>query len=267
MNLDHVRQMKTKMSDIERLETEGKWLEADVLWEDMLKIASSEKGMTREAAANIGTWKKLLNVLYPRWRGTIGGTESVKEFEKMNPAMKKFLRQKFAPLNKTWDKTEQSVSSNDLTKELIKLEEKNPLKGMIVDNAEKYVVPGYGQTIPKWLLRNVGIPGAILEGASHLLGNKAQGGSTPDEQFNPNLPGTSGRYYPRNYYPSETSSNGRNYDNTAYMSSPYAQASGGMYEQTYADDFPFEIPEWEPGSVSGVVMDPYGRRVIDTIPS
>jgi hypothetical protein len=179
--------------------------------------------------------------------------------------------------------------------------------------------PGGKQRFQKGLVRNVAVPMGGYATAHTAFGlDRNEGGPTPDQQFDPRMPGTSGRYYPKHLYPSGTSArqgscsycggmkkeygnpqvadghgtycprcgadSGTGWGGHGPTVSPWKEEQNNMrsrfesaanhepvpsYEPTgYQPEYDApDISQWDQGSVAGVVMDPYGRRITRTIPS
>jgi len=295
MTLSQIREMKSRMSSIEALEDDGRWAEADLLWDEMFRTASSG-GMRREAIAGAGKLAELFKWMLPMWREEIGGSS---RFVNPGKELGGILRHRYAPLWSTLGKKEVPIKFPEALKHLIvdlgMKEEKayrmlmEPGDAMAFKNLldggapfdqalniisrggkdyENMVIhaPGGKQVLTKGLIRKVGLPTGGLVAFDAMYGpDRLEGGPTPDRPYDPRprryprtpespRPG----YYPRHRYPSETSPGG-------YGSVPRSDSPPEEYVGYQSDDTPY-VPQWEQGSVAGVVMDPYGRRVIQTIP-
>jgi len=334
------------MHEIESLERSGRFAEADLLWDDMLRIASSGK-MVRTAFAEAGWLAKLLKFMLPMWREEVGGAS---RFIHPGKEVENVLRHVRAPFwrNETkipwmdaWTHLEDAgkdpmmmmsprdrrmmskiMKGTDLKTALNSIgADEATLRGIMKNNnvdeegalmymsktpdeifrfkqlregipdasdalnvlkntggedyASKMIyAPGGKQRFQKGLVRNVAVPMGGYATAHTAFGlDRNEGGPTPDQQFDPRMPGTSGRYYPKHLYRSETEPYQRSYAPSSYAPSgtPRYQEEepSPSYEPTgYQPEYDApDISQWDQGSVAGVVMDPYGRRITRTIPS
>jgi len=346
VTLAQVQKMRSRMHEIESLERSGRFAEADLLWDDMLRIASSGK-MVRTAFAEAGWLAKLLKFMLPMWREEVGGAS---RFIHPGKEVENVLRHVRAPFwrNETkipwmdaWTHLEDAgkdpmmmmsprdrrmmskiMKGTDLKTALNSIgADEATLRGIMKNNnvdeegalmymsktpdeifrfkqlregipdasdalnvlkntggedyASKMIyAPGGKQRFQKGLVRNVAVPMGGYATAHTAFGlDRNEGGPTPDQQFDPRMPGTSGRYYPKHLYRSETEPYQRSYAPSSYAPSgtPRYQEEepSPSYEPTgYQPEYDApDISQWDQGSVAGVVMDPYGRRITRTIPS
>lgn len=365
MTLARVREMRSRMQEIESLERSGRFAEADLLWDDMFRIATSGK-MVRTAFAEAGQLAKLFKWMLPMWREEVGGASRFihpgKEVENVLRHVKApfWQNETKIPWNEAWRHLEGTKADPfgmvDTPRDRMLLkrimtrgtpglkkkaaldkigltdEEKTNVINMVrnkyvrseeegiamVFNSKKQdptatiahytrlragvpakpdidealvelkkmnggdyasktiLTPGGKQRFQKGLVRNVAVPMGGYAGLHAAFGlDRNEGGPTPDQQFDPRMPGTSGRYYPKHLYRSETGE-------SSYRPRPYSSGYAPSYAPRYQESEPTpsyeptgyqpeydapDISQWDQGSVAGVVMDPYGRRITRTIPS
>ena len=106
MNISQIREMRSRLREIEHLENDGMWKESDQLWDEMLKIASPERKMRRQAIAGAGWLPKLLKWFLPMWREEAKG---VSRFVSPSKNVRKILQGRYTPFTKTIGKEEVSV--------------------------------------------------------------------------------------------------------------------------------------------------------------
>jgi len=349
MNLDQVREMRSRMDEIETLEKSGRFSESDLIWDEMLKMASSG-GMTRQAFVEAGPLSKLFRWMLPMWREEAGGAsrfvnpgrnignalrdvkapfwqnevkiplpDAWKHLESRgvdpygmieNRGNREFLKGLmkkggFTNFKKREALREMGLSDTEISRMFMLMNdtetsEEAALKMIMrergieqagqdsavrayndkigdisdklnIDEALRYMkqegrgdyadrmiyAPGGAQRLGKGLVRNVAAPIAGYEALKGSLGmDRYEGGPTPDSPFDPRLPGTRPTRYQG--YPIDPRYGG------GYPSYQPYEPSG--YQYSPEEETPF-VPQWDQGSVSGVTMDPYGRRVVNTIPS